>query len=579
MSQVEKLIIFKSYQKMSTNQQLQTHESDNFLASENLVSPPNEASPLLASNQSSLASYTDSQNHFGDSRRGGRRPFHYLPLIDAHYESLPDTNSSAVYNRLKYYNRLTRPSDGTLRIPNHMVPPVFFYGIPLVGPTRIEGRQSSIVTIFVIWNTMVGTSLLSMPWAIGQAGFTFGIILMIFMATICFYTAYRILCVQKHFGGSSVGNADFTDICEYLLGRFGALASIFFSLCTLLGAAIVCWILCTNFLYYIVYYLHDAIEGIPHTNPNANTTHINVICHNPPINNSNILRWTKHPSRSEILFNEVWDLHLTVPLVMIFILGPLVNVKSPDFFAKFSALGTLSVMFLISFISAKAATWGFHLNFKDINAVDYAPHFKGTFFALSGTLSLSLFIHNCILSIMRNQRNPEHNGRDLGIAYTLVTLTYLFIGAVFYAAFPLAKSCIEDNLLNNINGHDLLAFLARVFLFFQILTVCPLIYYIFRIQFMYYLFGSIYPGYKHVLLLNMGLMTISVLFAIFLPSIGTIIRFSGAFCGLAYIFALPCLAYMVSMQQRGQLTITSCFIHVIIMLLGITNFLAQFVYL
>ena len=34
--------------------------------------------------------------------------------------------------------------------------------------------------------------------------------------------------------------------------------------------------------------------------------------------------------------------------------------------------------------------------------------------------------------------------RDLSIAYVLVALTYLGIGAIFYLTFPLEKDCIED---------------------------------------------------------------------------------------------------------------------------------------
>ena len=35
-------------------------------------------------------------------------------------------------------------------------------------------------------------------------------------------------------------------------------------------------------------------------------------------------------------------------------------------------------------------------------------------------------------------------GRDITIAFSLVALTYIFIGSVFYLAFPLPKYCIED---------------------------------------------------------------------------------------------------------------------------------------
>lgn len=40
---------------------------------------------------------------------------------------------------------------------------------------------------------MMGTSLLAMPWALYQAGLGLGIFLMLFMAFIAFYTAYRVV--------------------------------------------------------------------------------------------------------------------------------------------------------------------------------------------------------------------------------------------------------------------------------------------------------------------------------------------------------------------------------------------------
>ena len=40
-------------------------------------------------------------------------------------------------------------------------------------------RQSSVVTIFAIWNTMMGTSMLAMAYGLNQAGFTLGLLLIL----------------------------------------------------------------------------------------------------------------------------------------------------------------------------------------------------------------------------------------------------------------------------------------------------------------------------------------------------------------------------------------------------------------
>lgn len=40
---------------------------------------------------------------------------------------------------------------------------------------------------------MMGTSLLSMPWAIGQAGLGLGVGFMVLMAFLTLYTSYRVM--------------------------------------------------------------------------------------------------------------------------------------------------------------------------------------------------------------------------------------------------------------------------------------------------------------------------------------------------------------------------------------------------
>ena len=42
---------------------------------------------------------------------------------------------------------------------------------------------------------MMGTSLLSMPWALEQAGLGMGLAMMALVAGLCLYTAYRIIQV------------------------------------------------------------------------------------------------------------------------------------------------------------------------------------------------------------------------------------------------------------------------------------------------------------------------------------------------------------------------------------------------
>lgn len=53
-------------------------------------------------------------------------------------------------------------------------------------------------------------------------------------------------------------------------------------------------------------------------------------------------------------------------------------------------------------------------------------------------------------------------------------------------------------------------------------------------------------------------------------------RYSGATCGLAFVFVYPSLIYVISLHRAGQLTWPALIIHVFIILLGLANLIAQF---
>ncbi|PIK35093.1 hypothetical protein BSL78_28081 [Apostichopus japonicus] len=108
------------------------------------------------------------------------------------------------------------------------------------------------------------------------------------------------------------------------------------------------------------------------------------------------------------------------------------------------------------------------------------------------------------------------------------------------------------------------------------ITLFPLILYIIRVQVMDPIFKSAYPSVKHVFVLNALLLSICVVFAIFLPKIGVIIRFSGAFCGLDIFTLLSGVhdIFIVKVTSAGTTSYSR-----IIMALGVLNFIAQFIFI
>uniref|UniRef100_A0A1I7ZIQ5 Aa_trans domain-containing protein n=1 Tax=Steinernema glaseri TaxID=37863 RepID=A0A1I7ZIQ5_9BILA len=515
-----------------------------------------------------------------------RRPYvpYSLSSRNASYSSLTSAqgDSSSVVDthrdhsmaiRYRLFSRLD-PTGSTLAMPNHIVPSEFFSILPFDDFKDESGKQGSIVTIFSIWNTMMGTSLLAMPWALQQAGLAWGLFLMLTMAFLALYTAYRVVQSPEGLTVNGSAIAEFSDVCRYYWGKWGEMIAVVFSIVVLLGGIIVYWVLMSNFLYFTGNVIYEAIQPNSTTLPvMANKTFTcDVYC----LDSENLQTTLLNDVAEESTFDRLWKLQGTVPIYLAVLTFPLMNFKSPSFFAKFNMLGTLSVIYLLCFTASKAAECGFNMNFTDPLSPHYVELFRWNFPALTGTLALSYFIHNAILTILRNQKNPENNARDLSIGYILSAICYVFIGFMFFAAFPTYRRCISDNFLNNFGSGDVMSAIARMFLLFQMITVLPLLMYFVRSQFFYTVTGDVYPGMGFVCLLNFCVMAIAVLFAMMYPHVGSILRYVGSLSGLVYIFTLPCAVYLMRLRSEGKLTKVHLGIHGFIVLLGAANMVSQF---
>uniref|UniRef100_A0A4W6FET0 Neutral amino acid transporter 9 n=1 Tax=Lates calcarifer TaxID=8187 RepID=A0A4W6FET0_LATCA len=524
-------------------------------------------------------------------------PFHVEPrnIVDDDPQERVSAEAAILNSRLHYYSRLTGSSDRLLSPPNHVIPrpeEIYIYS-PLGTAFKVTGsdpssKNPSIITIFAIWNTMMGTSILSIPWGIKQAGFTLGILILIFTGLLMVYCCYIVLKSSKAIPYVDTSDWEFPDVCRYYFGKFGQWSSLVFSMVSLIGAMVVYWVLMSNFLYntgqFIYNYAHNVnmsdsefgtngsdkvICPYPNTDPGVNNTISTVYFINSGNDTSDVSS-----------FEHWWSKTNTIPFYLIILLLPLLCFRSASFFARFTFLGTISVIYLIVLVSVKAFRLGFHLEFHWFDTTEFfVPEFRLLFPQLTGVLTLAFFIHNCIITLMKSNKNQDNNVRDLSIAYLLVGLTYLYVGVLIFAAFPsppLFKDCIEPNFLDNFPSSDVMVFVARTFLLFQMITVYPLLGYLVRVQMMGQIFGNHYPSFFHVLALNILIVGAGVLMAKFYPNIGSIIRFSGATCGLALVFVFPALVHMISLKRQGVLRWPSALFHSFLILLGLANLLAQF---
>ena len=253
-----------------------------------------------------------------------------------------------------------------------------------------------------------------------------------------------------------------------------------------------------------------------------------TICTNPDINPSFDLSSGNETST----FDKLWN-HTTVPLYLILIFLPVVNLKDAVIFTKFNSLGTISVFYITILTITKASMWGVNWSSDPLNE-HFVQLFNVKFSSLAGMLCLAFFLHNCVITLLRNNEKQENNTRgtfqnkwkrlifckDLRLGYFLVGLTYTFIGGLFFISYPENKGCIDQNFINNLETNDLMAVIARFFLFFQLSTVFPLLMFLFRTQSLYVLFKiSEYPGVLKCIALNLCAMALCALIAIVYPQV------------------------------------------------------------
>lgn len=144
-------------------------------------------------------------------------------------------------------------------------------------------------------------------------------------------------------------------------------------------------------------------------------------------------------------------------------------------------------------------------------------------------------------------------------------MLYIFIGILGYFGFAALSPgkgvnlVLQSNFLDMFGSTftkslDIYAFTARMSLFFQLVTVFPILLMIIRTQFFGYLMNTTWPGWLYVALLNFGIIAISFTLAAMNMDVGTVVRITGALGGLVLIYLVPLGADLVKTGREGEVS-------------------------
>eukprot|EP01121_Diplochlamys_sp_Union-15-3_P012982 TRINITY_DN3960_c0_g2_i2.p1 TRINITY_DN3960_c0_g2~~TRINITY_DN3960_c0_g2_i2.p1 ORF type:complete len:358 (-),score=26.03 TRINITY_DN3960_c0_g2_i2:23-1066(-) len=301
---------------------------------------------------------------------------------------------NGLYYKMRYFNALSVNSElRTLVPPAHIVPKNLWLGLALQKP-----KQKSLVTIFSLWNTMMGSSLLTLPWGFSESGLIMGIITLLVVGVLTWYTCT--LIVKHGLNRPDGSNVELFDLCKEHFGKVGEILPWFASILVLVGALVAYDILMMDSLY-------SNVQSVIYWSTGHNSSQI----------------WTKGFSAA----------------IVIAVVFPIANLKSFSILVKFNSVGILCIALIVIFILVSS--------FKHGLKFDNVPLYNTGFIHLAGLLNVSFFIHNCVVAIMKDQENPKKNVRDLTIAFILAGLTYCIIGAITYLAYwyyPFANGIPQD---------------------------------------------------------------------------------------------------------------------------------------
>jgi len=397
------------------------------------------------------------------------------------------------------------------------------------GKSGESQKVKSYITILSIWNMMMGSGIIALPYSVYNAGIIPTIIICLFYGFVCFYTCRVVVKT----GGKDEDYSDavyrYFGIFGKINGNIGKYMQIIFNLSVNIGASFVYFLIINQNLYPCLVELLKSfgVKDLDPKNLTPDFSHFSIIY---------------------------------CGILLIIIVFPLLLLKDLSVLVKINSYGIYIILTILSFIifrgiygiSTTDFKFDYFLNIEK-SKTRYLYLFGENPCLLMGTCSLGFFAHSIIMPIMKNNEKQENNTRDLAFGYLLVVLTYIILGLSGYIGFS-AKDMpgeFQDNWFKMFESNVLYIIVLRIINVLQILSIFPVLVYIVRIQFFGVFFNISWPGYKYLLIyINVYLGMCFFILYFFYDKLGKFVGFLGAFTGLFLIYFIPSVVNMIYYRRK-----------------------------
>jgi len=414
-------------------------------------------------------------------------------------------------------------------------------GLPQRVQPPAHTRTGSAGIIFTLWNTMMGSTLLVMPHIFHTTGWLLATIISIVVCSLATHTANLLLGHAK--GLMADESSEICDLAALHLGRTAKWVTFFTGVFVLVGAS------CAMHAYSRTSLSHLVALAPDHGG----------FCTAAP---HDLVDETQSPCEQAFNSGEVANLVYTVAMLPITL--PLANLSSMRLLSRVGGVGVICFVVILGFAMVSAAVSAQDHGLAHArNGTSNLAHPESASIAF-GIFSMSFFIHNALITIMRGAANPEKNPRDIGVAFFLVWICYVAMGVAANLFPPLGDL---DALGSEDAANGLVSLpqpaklasalvLARVAVLVQSVTVYPVLLYLVRSQlFSAIYFKTPYPGWLPVLLCSLVEVTITSAITYAKVPISDILKYVGSFGGLVCIFCLPAIVHGVVHWRQGTFTV------------------------
>jgi len=410
-------------------------------------------------------------------------------------------------------------------------------------------RQNSIAFICTVCSSMMGSTLMTLPWAFERAGLVASLIMISIVGVVSYYMCFLIL----HWGCGDF--EDFSELCNHYLGTWSRHVANATSVGTCIGVCATYHVLMATTLQSVVLSIGDIMH-----------TDWNFFC----------------------CGSENFEYFISSVIIGLCVF-PLTSLRNLSWLMTLGSYGGISIVYNCIFIVSSAAAGWPHVDHHSAAGVKFVGNLAdvGVFF---GTLGMSLFVHSVLLNVSSRHREFRSGAatvkRDVGIAYTVAVLSYIAVGILPALCFELGSQQYErikngqlpQNILLAYDDSSVGGLIGRVTLLLQLLTVYPIVANVVRGQLFTSVMGIRWPGWRLAFVYSVGLVAFTTAISSVYPHPGNVVGYVGVYTAIVYMLALPMLVHVTARKRENNASCISTVWHATIFVVMTFAFLMQFIF-